>query len=53
MLKNKFSRHTIAFLTVALASILLYPLAQAGTVLFTWLFLGLVLLAAMLTLTSK
>ena len=53
MLKNKFNRHTTAFLTVALASILLYPLAQAGSAPFTWLFLGLVILAAILTLTTK
>jgi hypothetical protein len=53
MLRNKFNRHTIAFLTVALGSILLYPLAQAGLVTFTWIFLGLVILSAILTLTTK
>ena len=53
MLKNKFNRHTIAFLTTTLASILLYPLAQAGLVMFTWSLIGLVILAAILTLTTK
>jgi len=53
MLKTKFNRHTIAFLTIALASMLLYPLAQAGLVTYTWSLLGLVILAAVLTLTTK
>ena len=53
MLKTKFNRYTIAFLTIALASILLYPLAWAGLVSVAWFFLGLILLAAVLTLTTK
>jgi len=53
MLKNKFNRHTIAFLTVAITSIFLYPAALAGTVTFTWILLGQVLLAAILTLLTK
>ena len=53
MLKDKFKRHTIAFLTVALASICLYPAAQAGIDSVTWLLLGLVGLAAILTLSTK
>jgi ABC-type transport system involved in cytochrome bd biosynthesis fused ATPase/permease subunit len=53
MLNNKFNRHTLAFLTTALASILLYPAVQAGSIAFTWIFLGLVLLAAFLTLLTK
>lgn len=53
MLKTKFNRHTTAFLTIALASILLYPLAQTGLVLLTWSILGLIILAAILTLTTK
>jgi hypothetical protein len=53
MLKNKFKRHTTAFLMIALVSISLYPLAQAEMVTFTWFFLGLVILAAILTLTTK
>jgi len=53
MLKNKFNRHTIAFLTIALASILLYPAAMLGMTSVTWPLLGLVLLAAILTLTTK
>jgi hypothetical protein len=53
MLKNKFNRHTTAFLTIALASIFLYPLAEAGLVAFTWLLLGLAVLAALITLMTK
>jgi hypothetical protein len=53
MLKNKFNRHTTAFLTISLALILLYPSAQAGLSVATWLLLGLVILAATLTLTTK
>jgi hypothetical protein len=53
MLKNKFNRHATAFLTIALASIFLYPLAQARLVTVTWSFLGLVILAALLTLITK
>jgi hypothetical protein len=53
MLKNKFNRHTIAFLTIALSSILLYPSAQAGAAKSTWFLLGLVILAAILTITTK
>jgi len=53
MLKNKFNRHTIAFLAISVASILLYPAAQAGLTVATWLLLGLVVLAAILTLTTK
>ena len=53
MLKNKFNRHTIAFLTIALASILLYPAAQAGLASAIWLLLGLVILAAITDLNHK
>jgi len=53
MLKNKFNRQTVAFLTTSLASILLYPAAQAGLTVAAWLLLGLVTLAATLTLTTK
>ena len=53
MLKSKFNRHTTAFLTVALASIFLYPGAQAGSVIFTGTLLGLVVVAALLTLMTK
>jgi len=53
MLKTKFNRHTIAFLTIALVSILLYPIAQIGLVTIAWLFLGLVILAAIFTLATK
>jgi hypothetical protein len=53
MLKRKFNRHLIAFLVIALASILLYPLAQSGLVIFTDALLVLIVLAAILTLTTK
>jgi hypothetical protein len=53
MLTNKFYRHTFAFLTIALASIFLYSAAQAGLVVATWVLLGLVILAAFLTLMTK
>lgn len=53
MLKNKFNRHTIAFLTIALASILLYPASTAGSVTVVWSLLGLVILAGLLTLITK
>jgi len=53
MLKTKFKRHTTAFLIIALASIFLYPVAQSGLITFTWSLLGLVILAALLILTTK
>jgi hypothetical protein len=53
MLKNEFIRQTIAFLTISIASVLLYPAAQAKLTLITWLLLGLVILAAILTLMKK
>ena len=53
MLKNKFNRHTTAFLTIALVSVLLYPATQVGLAAAIWLFLGLIVLAAILTLSTK
>lgn len=53
MLKNKFNRYTTAFLIIALASIFLYPVARAGLASLTWALLGLVALAAILTLSTK
>lgn len=53
MLKNKFNRQTISFLTITLASIFLYPVAQSGMITFTWSLLGLALLAALFTLMTK
>jgi uncharacterized membrane protein YobD (UPF0266 family) len=53
MLKNKINCQTIAFVAISLASILLYPAAQAGQTITTWLLLGLVVLAATLTLITK
>ena len=40
-------------MTIALASIFLYPTAQAGMVVATWILLGLILLAALTTLITK
>ena len=53
MLGNKFNRHTTAFLTITLASILLYPSTQAGMTSVVWFLLGLVIIAALLTLSTK
>ena len=53
MLKSKFNRYTAAFLTIALASILLYPAALAGLVMISWLLLSLVILAGLLTLLTQ
>jgi hypothetical protein len=53
MLKNKFNRHTTAFLTIALASVLLYPAAQVGLASVSWPLLGMIILAAILTLSTK
>jgi len=53
MLKNGFHRQTIAFLTIALSSIFLYPTIQAGRTATAWLLLGFVVLAALLTLMTK
>jgi hypothetical protein len=53
MLRNKLNRYTTAFLTMMLASILLYPSAQIGFTQVTWLLLGLTVLSAFLTLMTK
>jgi len=53
MLKNKFNRHTFAFLTIAFVSIFLYPVAVSGTITLVWILLGLVVLAATLILITK
>jgi len=53
MFSNKFSRHTIAFLTIALSAILLYPVVQAELIPVAWLLFTLVALAALLTLITK
>ena len=53
MLKNKFNRHLTAFLTIVMASFFLYPVVEAGQVIFAWFFLSLAVLAALLTLMTK
>jgi hypothetical protein len=53
MLKQKFNRQTIAFLTIVLASILLFPAGEVGFNAITWMLLGLVILAATLILFTK
>lgn len=53
MLNDKFSRHTVAFLTIAITSILLYLAAQLNNDPLAWFLLCMVALAALLTLTTK
>jgi hypothetical protein len=53
MLNNKFNRHLTAFVAIALSSIFLYPLAEAGLMIYSWFLLGLAVLAALLTLLTK
>ena len=53
MLKNKFPCHTIAFLTIALASILLYPAGLAGFAAIIWIMLAIIISAALVTLMTK
>ena len=53
MLKNKFARQTISFLTFSLISGALYLTAQAGQTSLTWILLGLLTLSALLTLMTK
>jgi len=53
MLKNKFNRQTLAFVTISLASIFLYPAAQNGAKIITCILLGLVPLAALTILLTK
>jgi hypothetical protein len=53
MLKNKINRHTLAFLTIALDSVFLYPIVKTGLTTVTWIFLGLVIMAALITLMTK
>jgi hypothetical protein len=53
MLKDKFTRHTIAFVIIALSAVLLYPVALADAVTLTWILLGTTGLAAFLTIITK
>jgi len=53
MFNDKFTRHAIAFVSIALSAVLLYPAAQAGADKFTWILLGVTGLAAILTITTK
>lgn len=53
MLNSKFNRQLVAFFVIVLASIFLYPVAEARLDLFTWSLLGLAALAALLTLVTK
>ena len=43
----------MAFVSIALASIFLYPTAQARTDILTWILLGPIVLAATFTLITK
>ena len=53
MVKDKFTRHAIAFTGITIASVLLYPTAQANEPMLIWFFIGLVGLAAAITLTTR
>ena len=53
MLRNKFARHTIALISIALASVFLYPAARANEATLSWALLGVVGAAAILTLITK
>jgi hypothetical protein len=53
MFKDKFTSHVIALLSIALSAVFLYPAAQVGADLLTWMLLGLTGLAAALTTMTK
>jgi len=40
MLKTKFSRHTLAFIVIAVASAILYPVAQAAPTPLAWILIA-------------
>ena len=50
MFKEKFTRQTIAFVFMAVASALLYPAAQNGLNLIIWILLALIVAVNLLTL---
>ena len=53
MLSDKFTRHTLAFLTMGLGSAVLYFGAQSGSMTLVWGLLVLNALAAVLVLNTK
>jgi hypothetical protein len=53
MFKDKFNRHTLAFLLLSLASAALYFAAQAGSAALLWSLLGLDTLAALIVLFTR
>jgi len=53
MLKDKFSRQTTAFLAIVAASLVIYPVAQAGMTAGIWVLVAIIALAAGLSLLTK
>jgi hypothetical protein len=53
MYKTKFSRHTLAFLVIAVASALLYPVAQASLTPLAWALIAVIVAANILTLFTS
>jgi hypothetical protein len=53
MLRSKLSRHTFAFVAIAVASIALYPAAQAENRILIGALLAVISAAALLTILTK
>ncbi|NQU30031.1 MAG: hypothetical protein HQ525_05135 [Anaerolineae bacterium] len=53
MLQKKFSRQSLAFGLIVIASALIYNAAEAGTIYAIWILLSLIILAAFITLMNK
>lgn len=53
MLKTKLSRHTLAFFVIAIASALLYPVAQASLMPLVWVLVAVIVAANILTLFTS
>jgi len=53
MLKKKFSRHSLAFGLIVIASALAYNAALWGNMVGIWICLSLIVLAAIITLKNE
>ncbi|MBC8336947.1 MAG: hypothetical protein ISR59_10630 [Anaerolineales bacterium] len=53
MLQKKFSRQSLAFGLIVIASALLYNAAEWGNTFAIWILLSLIVLAAFITLMNK
>ncbi len=53
MLKNKYSRHSLAFCAIIIGSILLYPAARWELTPLVWVLLGMILAANLLALATQ